>query len=57
MAEWKFQRENTVPDDLIPKGPIRVRIVSAEKQISKNGNDMLRIIQAKIGRASCRERV
>lgn len=44
MAEWKFQRENTVPDDLIPKGPIRVRIVSAEKQISKNGNDMLRII-------------
>lgn len=44
MSEWNFQRTETTPDDIIPKGPIRVRIAAAEKMVSKKGNDMLRLI-------------
>lgn len=38
--EWKFKREEQQFEQ-IPVGKHRVRIASAEKAISKNGNDML----------------
>lgn len=41
--DWKFQREEPVFDE-IPVGLNRFRIKSVEKQISKSGNDMLKIV-------------
>lgn len=38
--EWKFERVEQKFDE-IPVGEHRIRIASAEKAISKNGNDML----------------
>lgn len=38
--EWKFERQEQQFEQ-IPVGKHRVRIASAEKAISKNGNDML----------------
>lgn len=37
---WQFQREEQ-QFEVIPEGKHRIRIKSAEKSISKNGNDML----------------
>lgn len=39
MAEWSFKRETTE----VQEGPHRVRITAAQKAISKQGNDMLKI--------------
>lgn len=38
--EWNYQREESTFEE-IPVGEHRIRIASAEKAISKNGNDML----------------
>lgn len=37
---WKFKREET-KFEVLPEGVYRVRIKSADKAVSKNGNDML----------------
>lgn len=41
--EWNYQRNETQAKDfvLIPEGEHRIRIKSAEKAVSKSGNDML----------------
>ena len=39
---WEFKREESTGfDTKIPEGPIRIRIKSAEKAVSKTGKDML----------------
>lgn len=37
---WNFQREEQ-QFELLPEGRYRVRVLDAEKAVSKNGNDML----------------
>lgn len=44
---WKFERNESTNFEIIPEGKHRVRIKSAEKAISKNGNDML-VIQLEV---------
>ena len=38
---WDYQREESKGFEIIPEGKHRIRVKSAEKAISKNGNDML----------------
>lgn len=38
---WEYKREESKKFDLLPVGDYRIRIESAEKAVSKNGNDML----------------
>ena len=38
---WEFKREESTGFEVIPEGKHRIRIKSAAKEISKNGNDML----------------
>ena len=38
---WDYQREEGKSFTPVPKGPHRIRIKSAEKSVSKSGNDML----------------
>ena len=38
---WDFKREESSGFEVIPEGKYRIRIKSADKAISKNGNDML----------------
>lgn len=38
---WEFKREEGSGFEIIPEGKHRIRIKSAQKEISKNGNDML----------------
>lgn len=38
---WNFKREESGFETKVPEGKHRIRIKSAEKAVSKNGNDML----------------
>lgn len=38
---WNYEREESKGFEVIPEGKHRIRVKSAEKTISKNGNDML----------------
>ena len=44
---WKFERNESSGFEVIPEGKYRVRIKSAEKAVSRNGNDML-VIQLEV---------
>jgi len=41
--EWNYQREET-ERKIVPEGNHRIRIKSAEKAISRNGNEMLALV-------------
>lgn len=38
---WTYEREESKGFEVIPEGKHRIRVKSAEKAVSKNGNDML----------------
>lgn len=40
MNGWGFERESNI----IPEGNFRMRIEEAEKTVSKNGNDMIKLV-------------
>ena len=41
--EWNYQREESAKK-IVPEGKYRIRIKSAEKAISKSGNEMLALV-------------
>ena len=40
---WEYKREESSEFQVIPEGEYRIRIKSADKAVSKSGNDMLKL--------------